>query len=103
MATIGTFTRNQDGTFQGSIRTLTLNTKVRFVPTGVAESDKAPDLRAYAGNNGIEFGAAWTKRTKDGARVYHSVKLDDPSFPNPIYASLVETADANTFSLVWSR
>ena len=101
MATIGTFTRNQDGTFQGSIRTLTLNTKVSFVPTGVAESDKAPDLRAYAGNNGIEFGAAWTKRTKDGARVYHSVKLDDPSFPNPIYANLVETAD--TFALVWSR
>ena len=27
MATIGTFTRNQDGTFQGSIRTLSLNTK----------------------------------------------------------------------------
>ena len=102
MATIGTFTRNQDGTFQGSIRTLSLNTKVRFVPIGATESDKAPDLRAYAGI-GIEFGAAWTKRTKDGARVYHSVKLDDPSFSNPIYASLVETADANTFSLVWSR
>ena len=32
MATIGTFTRNEDGTFQGSIRTLSLNTKVRFVP-----------------------------------------------------------------------
>ncbi len=80
-----------------------LNTKARFVPTGATERDKAPDLRAYAGSNGIVFGAAWTKSTKDGARVYHSVKLDDPSFPNPIYASLVETADANTFSLVWSR
>ena len=101
MATIGTFTRNEDGIFQGSIKTLSLNTKVRFVPSPT-DSEKAPDLRAYAGN-GIEFGAAWTKRTKDGARTYHSVKLDDPSFPAPIYASLVEGAEADTFSLVWSR
>ena len=89
MATIGTFTRNEDGIFQGSIKTLSLNTKVRFVPSPVTDNDKAPDLRAYAGN-GIEFGAAWTKRTKDGGRAYHSVKLDDPSFPAPLYASLVE-------------
>ena len=101
MATIGTFTRNEDGTFQGSIKTLSLNTKVRFVPA-TPDSEKAPDLRAYAGS-GIEFGAAWTKRTKDGARTYHSVKLDDPSFPAPIYASLVEVAEPDTFSLVWSR
>ncbi len=102
MATIGTFTRNEDGTFQGSIKTLSLNTKVRFVPSPTTDSEKAPDLRAYAGS-GIEFGAAWTKRTKDGTRTYHSVKLDDPSFPAPIYASLVEAAEPDTFSLVWSR
>ncbi len=80
-----------------------LNTKVRFVPSPTSHNDKAPDLRAYAGNNGIEFGAAWTKRTKDRARAYHSVKLDDPSFPAPIYASLVEASEPNTFTLVWSR
>lgn len=101
MATIGTFTRSEDGTFQGSIRTLSLNTKVRFVPA-TPDSEKAPDLRAYAGN-GIEFGAAWTKRTKDGLRTYHSVKLDESSFPAPIYASLVEVSEAGSFSLVWSR
>ena len=102
MATIGTFTRNEDGIFQGSIKTLSLNTKVRFVPSPVTDNDKAPDLRAYAGN-GIEFGAAWTKRTKDGARAYHSVKLDDPSFPAPLYASLVEATETGTYNLVWSR
>ncbi len=102
MATIGTFTRNEDGIFQGSIKTLSLNTKVRFVPAPGTDNDKAPDLRAYPGN-GIEFGAAWTKRTKDGARAYHSVKLDDPSFPAPIYASLVEATEPNSYNLVWSR
>ncbi|UVK40572.1 DUF736 domain-containing protein [Mesorhizobium sp. AR10] len=34
---------------------------------------------------------------------YHSVKLDDPSFPAPIYPSLVETDTAGDFSLIWSR
>ncbi|MGE0409145.1 MAG: DUF736 family protein, partial [Amphiplicatus sp.] len=32
---------------------------------------------------------------------YHSVKLDDPSFPAPIYANLVKS-DAD-YTLVWSR
>jgi hypothetical protein len=36
-----------------------------------------------AGN--IEIGAAW-KRTSKENTVYHSVKLDDPSFPAPIFA-----------------
>ncbi|MNE94905.1 hypothetical protein D3C80_1929240 [compost metagenome] len=32
---------------------------------------------------------------------YLSVKLDDPSFPAPIYASLVEVDGGH--SLIWSR
>ncbi|WP_409371653.1 DUF736 domain-containing protein [Mesorhizobium huakuii] len=49
-----------------------------------------------------EFGAAWKKTSREG-RDYHSVKLDDPSFPAPIYASLVETDTEGDFSLIWSR
>jgi uncharacterized protein (DUF736 family) len=30
----------------------------RYAPTGPTESDKAPDFRAYAGSNGIEFGGS---------------------------------------------
>ena len=33
--------------------------------------------------------------------VYHSVKLDDPSFPAPIYANLVVVDEG--YALVWSR
>jgi uncharacterized protein (DUF736 family) len=32
-----------------------------------------------------------------------SVKLDDPSFPAPIYASLVEAEGGEGHSLIWSR
>ena len=37
----------------------------------------------------MEFGAAWKKTSGEG-REYLSVKLDDPSFPAPIYATLIE-------------
>jgi len=48
-----------------------------------------------------EFGAAWKKTSNEG-REYLSVKLDDPSFPAPIYATLVEGED-DTHTMIWSR
>jgi len=98
MAQIGTFTRGEDGTFSGTIRTLSLNIRARFIPAEPSQNDKAPDLRVLAGN--IEIGAAW-KRTSKENTVYHSVKLDDPSFPAPIFANLVEVEGG--YALVWSR
>ena len=45
----------------------------------------------------------WKKKSQDTGREYHSVKLDDPSFPAPIYATLVEVEGEEGFSLIWSR
>ena len=86
MATIGTFTAADNG-YGGSVKTLTLNFRAKLVPTE-KDNDKAPDYRIIAGN--IECGAAWKKTARDSDREYLSVKLDDPSFPAPIYASLVK-------------
>jgi uncharacterized protein (DUF736 family) len=49
-----------------------------------------------------EIGAAWTKTSKEG-RDYLSIKLDDPSFNAPIFASLFTDEDGKTFNLIWSR
>ena len=98
MAQIGTFTRNEDGSFAGVIKTLNLNIKARLIVAD-KDSDKSPDLRALAGT--IEIGAGWKKTAKDTGREYHSIKLDDPSFPAPIHASLVEMDDG--YALIWSR
>ncbi|TPK60667.1 DUF736 domain-containing protein [Mesorhizobium sp. B2-4-15] len=99
MATIGVFTSTAKG-FKGSVKTLNLNVKaVDFVPAE-GDNEKGPDYRIFAG--ATEFGAAWKKASREG-RDYHSVKLDDPSFPAPIYASLVETETQGEFSLIWSR
>ncbi|MGX1587888.1 DUF736 domain-containing protein [Brevundimonas diminuta] len=97
MAAIGTFTAQGDG-YSGSIKTLTLDVKAAtFRPNDKAD-DKAPDYRIFAGQT--EFGAAWRKTSREN-RGYLSVKLDDPSFPAPIYASLVEVEGGH--SLIWSR
>ena len=86
MAAIGTFIAQGDG-YTGSIKTLTLNVKSATFRPNEKSDDKAPDYRIFAGTT--EFGAAW-KKTSQQNREYLSVKLDDPSFPAPIYASLVE-------------
>ena len=97
MATIGTFTADKDG-FTGTLRTLTLNVKVKFVPN-TGESENAPNYRIVAGN--FEIGAAWKKISK-AERPYLSATLDDPSFPATIYARLVEGEDG-VHNLIWSR
>ncbi|WP_420608289.1 DUF736 domain-containing protein [Novosphingopyxis sp.] len=100
MATIGTFTRSAGGTFTGAVKTLSINAKTTIKPADKA-SDKAPDYRVFAGSS-VEFGAAWKKTSGEG-RAYLSVKLDDPSFPAPIYATLVEGEETGSYSLIWSR
>ena len=98
MATIGTFTK-QDGSFAGSLTTLTVKAKVTISPVEKT-GEKAPDFRVYAGK--AEIGAAWSATSKEGNKPYLSVKLDDPSFASPILSRLVETADKG-HALVWTR
>ena len=98
MANIGTFTKAEDGTLSGFIKTLQLNTKAKFSPLD-ASSNGGPDFRIFAGN--VEIGAAW-KRVSQQDRPYISVKLDDPSLPAPIYASLHEDDEPGQFSMIWT-
>src|SRR4051794_6313869 len=99
MATIGTFTRSNGNTYTGAVKTLSINAKITIKPAEKA-SDKAPDYRIFA--NQVELGAAWKKTSGEG-REYLSVKLGDPSFPAPIYATLIEAEEPGAYSLVWSR
>ena len=97
MATIGTFTRWGDS-FTGAVKTLSINAKTAFKPADKC-SDDAPDYRIFQGS--VEFGAAW-KKTSSERRDYLSVKLDNPSFPAPIHATLAEGEEASSFSLISS-
>ena len=43
MAQIGHLTRGDDGTLTGTIRTLSLNVKARFVPAETSSNEEGPD------------------------------------------------------------
>ncbi|TIR29387.1 MAG: DUF736 domain-containing protein [Mesorhizobium sp.] len=99
MATIGTFTSSGNG-FTGTIKTLNLNVKAKLVRIE-SPSDKGPHFRIFSGS--VELGAAWQKVSRETERDYLSVKLDDPSFPAPIYATLIEVEGEEGMQLIWSR
>ena len=73
---------------------------VRIAPETNRANDNAPSHRVFVGK--AEIGAAWSKRSNEG-RDYLFVKLDDPSFTQPIYANLFDAEDGAGYSLIWSR
>jgi uncharacterized protein (DUF736 family) len=103
---IGNFTCNEArDTYTGELSTLTVAArKVVFRPIE-AKGEKAPSHRIVSASKAgdVELGAAWKKRSEEG-RYYLSVKLDDPSLPQPINCAMVEAGDKPyAFILVWSR
>lgn len=99
MAQIGTFTRDENGAYTGEIHTLTLCAKATIRPCE-RDNDKAPDHRVSA--DGVEIGAGWTRAARETGAEYLSVKLDDPSFPAPVFATL-SLSDEGEMKLIWSR
>jgi uncharacterized protein (DUF736 family) len=97
MTAIATLTKTASG-YTGSLHTLTLNTPISLVPTKDAKG-KAPEFQVMA-DSSVEIGGAWRRQGKNG-NDYLSVRLDDPSFPAPIYANLVERNEHHL--LIWKR
>jgi len=98
MAIIGNFTKQENGGFSGSIKTLTASIWATFDPIA-RRGDKSPDYRIFTGL--VEIGAAW-EPTSEGAS-FLSVRLDDPSFAAPINCRLIKTGVEHGYSLIWER
>ena len=99
MATIAKLTKQKDGGFIGTLSTLALHAaKITFSPVE-NPTDKGPTYRVLVGDS--EIGAGWQRKSKAG-NAYLSVKLDDPSFAQPIYCVLVKAENAG-YVLEWNR
>lgn len=102
MAVIGTFTPAKDGGWVGTIRTLTINTKVRLVPNDDRSSKKAPAFRVFVGNSRI--GDAWEAATGGlNPKCYLKVRIDDPALPEPITAAMFSAETEKTAQMLWTR
>lgn len=101
MTTIGYFRRDGDG-FTGHLDTLALDVTVKLTPAEKF-SAKAPDYIALvrkAGDGERECGAAWRLNDASGAML--SLKLDDPTWPEPISGRILAAEDG-ALPLVWIR
>lgn len=101
MAVIGTFVSTKEGGWVGTIRTLMIDVRARFVPNDNEESEVAPAFRIFAGDS--EIGAAWRRQSGgEHPREYLSVSLHDPTLPEPISAAMFQAPDGRASTLVWS-
>ena len=99
---IGTFTLAKDGGWTGSIRTLTIDAKLRLVPNDNRENANAPAFRVFVGNSRI--GDAWEAHSGgDHPKDYLRIKLDDPSLPEPMSLALFPSDEGGEAQLVWTR
>ena len=66
--TLGTFSKQENGTFTGTLRTLNVSAAISIVPVD-KHADNAPDYRVYAGQR-YEVGAGWSQVAKtSGAKI----------------------------------
>jgi len=99
MSVIGKF-QSTNGEIVGEIYTLDVQLQnVRIVREEGTASEDAPTHRIFVGR--AEIGAAWSK-TSQQQKAYLSLKLDDPSFRQPIFANLFQD-NPGDYTLVWSR
>ena len=102
MSVIGTFTLEKNGGWTGTLRTLSINAKVRLIPNDDRDSESAPAFHVYFGH--ARIGEAWEARSAGtNAKEYLRVKLDDPSLIAPMSAALFPSEDGAAAQLVWSR
>jgi uncharacterized protein (DUF736 family) len=105
MATIGLVQKQDDGSFTGTLNTLALKAKIRIVPINRKAGDNGPDYRVVT-SDGVDIGGGWTRVGRESQREYVSLKLDDPTLPQAIYANLGRAAgqdDDSVYALIWNR
>ncbi|QNA82952.1 DUF736 domain-containing protein [Sphingomonas sp. So64.6b] len=103
MAAIGYVTRNDDGSFKGQLKTLSIRADIEIVANRSKAADSQPDYRVLA--DGVEIGAGWMRRSETSGRDYVSLSLAAPEFgPRRLYANLGRAAGEadDRFAVIWN-
>jgi uncharacterized protein (DUF736 family) len=87
--TLGTFTKQDNGAFTGTLKTLNVTAALTIVPVEKT-SDNAPDHRVYAGQR-QDVGGGWSQVAKSSGETYVNLKIAAPEFgPNWVRCRLVK-------------
>ncbi|MEZ5874806.1 MAG: DUF736 domain-containing protein [Hyphomicrobiales bacterium] len=102
--TLGSFSRQDNGSFTGHIKTLNFTAALTITPIDKT-SENAPDFRIYAGQR-YEVGAAWSQVAKSSGETYLNLKVGAPEFGESwLRARLVKletpNEDGSTHIALW--
>lgn len=103
MPAIGYVTKNDDGSFKGQLKTLSISAEIAIVANRSKSSDVQPDYRVLS--DGVEIGAGWNRRSESSGRDYVSLSLAAPEFgPRRLYANLGQAAGGpdDRFAVIWN-
>lgn len=78
-ARIGYVNKLDDGSYRGTLRTLSISAALKIMPNKEKKPDSdQPDFRVYA--NGAEIGGAWIRQGKETGADYVSISISAPEF-----------------------
>jgi uncharacterized protein (DUF736 family) len=103
MPAIGHAARDENGSFKGQLKTLSIRAEITIVPNGRKANDTQPDYRVFSGE--VEIGAGWNRRSAASERDYVSLSLAAPEFgPRRLYANLGRAAGKadDRFAIIWN-
>jgi uncharacterized protein (DUF736 family) len=109
MGAIGQVTKQLDGSYKGSIRTISIKADIEIVPNAGKElaegKDDLPDYRVFTDDK-VEIGAGWHRVGKNSGKRYVSLSLAAPEFgPRKLYCNLGQAAgldDDTLYALIWN-
>ncbi len=103
MPAIGYVQRQSDGSFKGSIRTLSVSAEVTIVPNR-GKMGEQPDYRVLSG--GVELGGGWIRTGEVSQREYVRLSMSAPELgPRTLYANLGRAAgqdDDDAYAIIWN-
>ena len=103
MPAIGYVQRQADGSFKGSIRTLSVSAEVTIVPNR-GKTGEQPDYRVLSG--GVELGGGWIRTGEVSQREYIRLSMSAPELGSrTLYANLGRAAgqdDDDAFAIIWN-
>ena len=104
MTAIGYVTKQVDGRYKGTLRTVSIKADIDILPNIQKTSDSQPDFRVVT--EGIEIGAGWQKKGETSGKEYVSLSIAAPEFgPKKLYANLGRAAgsdEKDLYAVIWN-
>lgn len=103
MPAIGYVTRDDNGTFTGQLKTLSIRAEIMIQPNANKAHGAQPDYRIVSRD--VEIGAGWNRHSETSGKDYVSLSLSAPEFgPRRLYANLgrVSGESDDRFAVIWN-